>query len=483
MFMSPTLSVVKCLHRPANMLLLSITSMLFGNSAAFAHDQDEISRVALEPGKIRHIVVIDLENEDYAYSFGPNSPATYLNNVLLKKGQLIENYYATSHASMGNYISQISGQASTQAQNNDCIDLTSLVPPFDNILGSFTEVTPGTPTDDDQVIGDGCVFPPFVKTIADQLDAKDARDDSGENQSDHGDYVYPWRAYAEDMGNIPERDYGSADVLGGTSCAHPQIGSPDYSNSAVPGDGYATRHNPFMYFRSIIDDEQRCNDRVVPLGTVVVDPNGGPDVFSGHLVNDLKHKSTTPAFSFIIPDVCNDGHDSHCQPAHAGGTATDIEGGNAGGLAAADIWLKHWIPLLMSSPAYRDGEMLIVVTFDEAGGLTPGSSAACCDQPIGPNQNGNPGYAGIGALFGFPAPTGPGQFPGGGKTGAVLLNAKYFQAGVANTNGKYNHYSALRSYEDLLGLTTGGSDGYGHLGYAAKPGLLPFGSDVFNRDN
>jgi hypothetical protein len=48
-----------------------------------------------------------------------------------------------------------------------------------------------------------------------------------------------------------------------------------------------------------------------------------------------------------------------------------------------------------------------------------------------------------------------------------------------NTTGFYNHYSALRSYEDLLGLE-GGDDGYGHLGFAAAPGLLPFGKDVFN---
>jgi hypothetical protein len=37
----------------------------------------------------------------------------------------------------------------------------------------------------------------------------------------------------------------------------------------------------------------------------------------------------------------------------------------------------------------------------------------------------------------------------------------------------------LRSYEDLLGLQ-GGDDGYGHLGFAAAQGLLPFGKDVFN---
>jgi hypothetical protein len=66
-------------------------------------------------------------------------------------------------------------------------------------------------------------------------------------------------------------------------------------------------------------------------------------------------------------------------------------------------------------------------------------------------------------------------------TGAVLLNRRFIKAGTENTVGQYNHYSALRSYEDILGLTTGGSDGLGHIGFAAAPGLIPFGPDVFSR--
>jgi hypothetical protein len=32
----------------------------------------------------------------------------------------------------------------------------------------------------------------------------------------------------------------------------------------------------------------------------------------------------------------------------------------------------------------------------------------------------------------------------------------------------------------VLGLTSGGDDGLGHLGFAAERGLAPFGPDVFN---
>src|SRR5438477_8569079 len=179
------------------------------------------TRAAVPPGAIKHIVVIDLENEDFGDSFGPNSPATYLNGTLLSQGELIENYYATSHASLGNYVSQISGQASTPATNDDCINLAS----FPNLLGGFSDVTPGTDADPTkwpaQVLGDGCVFPAptatshGAQTIGDQLDAR-----PGANAGPH----IAWRAYAEDMGNIPSRDFGVPDPTGGTDCAHPPHG-------------------------------------------------------------------------------------------------------------------------------------------------------------------------------------------------------------------------------------------------------------------
>ena len=115
--------------------------------------------------------------------------------------------------------------------------------------------------------------------------------------------------------------------------------------------------------------------------------------------------------------------------------------------------------------------MLVVVTSDE-GALT--DTTACCNEQPGPNS----AYPGFSPLLG--TPTGPA--PGGGRVGALLLNSKYIQPGTVDTTGSYNHYSALRSYEDLLGLTGGGADGYGHIGFAAASGLTPFGQDIFQPD-
>ena len=59
--------------------------------------------------------------------------------------------------------------------------------------------------------------------------------------------------------------------------------------------------------------------------------------------------------------------------------------------------------------------------------------------------------------------------PGGGRVGAVVLS-RFVRAGTVITT-PYNHYSLLRTIEDLFGLD--------HLGFAGQSGLDSFGLDVF----
>src|SRR5215469_2044794 len=179
-----------------------LTVAMAGLIIANASESEHIIRAALDDDAIQHIIVIDLENESFADTFGPSSPATYLNNTLLKQGELIQNYYATSHVSLGNYIAQISGQAPTPTTNSDCLDLSTLVPPFTNLTGGFMNVSPGSDAADStafpgQVVGDGCVYPAATasshgaRTIADQLDAI--------KRPNRKTNVASWRLYAEDM--------------------------------------------------------------------------------------------------------------------------------------------------------------------------------------------------------------------------------------------------------------------------------------------
>lgn len=473
------------------LLALATLNILLVLPYALAGERSRVVRAAAPEGVIRQVMVINLENENFLATFSPTSPATYLNNVLLPQGELITNYFATSHVSLGNYLSQVSGQETNPTLNNDCINLATLAHP--PVTGSFNNIVPGTDASDasqfpGQVVGDGCVFPAptatshGAQTIGDQLDRRYARRDDDDDYRDRVQRLN-WRGYMEDMGKNPARDYGTPDPLGGTDCAHAPIDGVDNSNTATPDDQYATRHNPFVYFHSVIDDNARCNSHVVPLGTLVVGQNGAADTFSGHLYEDLQDPRQTPRFMFVTPNLCNDGHDATCMAPNVEGTFNSA-GRNAGGLVAADLWLKHWMPMILNSPAYKSGQLLVVITFDEAGFA---DARACekpvqsdCNSPTGPNVT-NPGFSPLLGMFRLQTPpTAPFQYAGGGQVGAVLFHKFLITPGTVNSTGSYNHYSALRSYEDLLGLRRGGDDGFGHIGYAATPGLLPFGRDVFN---
>jgi hypothetical protein len=337
--------------------------------------------------RIRHVFIIILENKGFDETFGPGSPAVYLSQTLTQQGQLLRQYYATGHVSLDNYVSLVSGQAPNVDTQSDCQLYTDFV---------------GAPAldADGQAVGQGCVYPSFVPTIADQLAA--AR--------------RTWKGYMQDMGNSPTTP---------ATCRHPALNSQDDTQSARDGDQYAARHNPFVYFHSIIDSPS-CDRNVVPLT---------------ELPTDLERVSTTPNYVFITPNLCEDGHDAPCVD------------GRPGGLASADLFLQEWVPRIVGSRAFRHRGLLIV-TFDE--GEVSGSgfdSSACCNEPSGPNT-GAPGVTG----------------PGGGRVGAVLVS-RFIRPGSVNDT-PYNHYALLRSIEDLFHL--------GHVGYAAQDGLAPFGNDVFN---
>jgi len=97
------------------------------------------------------------------------------------------------------------------------------------------------------------------------------------------------------------------------------------------------------------------------------------------------------------------------------------------------------------------------VTGEAASSKREGSSdaSACCGEKPGPNT---------------PSPGGTTIGPGGGRTGALLISP-YVQPGSVNDT-PYNHYSLLRSIEDVFGL--------GHLGFAGAADLGSFGADVYN---
>ncbi len=341
---------------------------------------------AATPGSsVRHVFTIILENESASTTFGPGSPAPYLAQTLRSEGAYVPNYHGTGHLSNDNYIAMISGQAPNIQNQTDC--------------QTFNNFSPTTIGANGQVLGTGCVYPPAVQTIASQLSSAG----------------FTWRDFDQSMGADPTRE--------AAVCAHPAIGAQDNTQKATATDMYATRHNPFVYFHSIIDNTTLCNTHVVNLS---------------QLPADLGPVSSTPNYVFITPDLCNDGHDAPCA------------NGQPGGLTQANQFLQTWIPMITATKAFRENG-LIIITFDEA---ATSDTTSCCGEIPGPLTP-NPGLSG----------------PGGGDVGAVLLSPCIAPGTVTQT--PYNHYTMLRSIEDMFGLP--------HLGYAGLSGETSFGSDIFNR--
>jgi len=335
---------------------------------------------------IHHVFMIVLENESASTTFGAASPAPYLSQTLRAQGAYLPKYYGVGHESNDNYIAMVSGEAPNVANQADC--------------QTFSDFASSALGPNGQALGPGCVYPSNVQTIGDQLISAGLT----------------WRDYNEDMGADPKRE--------SSVCGHPGINMVDGTQKATATDDYATRHNPFVYFHSIIDDTTLCDSHVVGLDM---------------LGKDLASAANTPNYVFITPDLCNDGHDAPCA------------NGQPGGLAQADSFLRKWVPLITNSPAFKDQNGLLIVTFDES---DTSDASSCCGEIPGP---------------GSPLPGIFGQ--GGGDVGAVVLSPCIAPGTVSQT--PYNHYTMLRSVEDLFGLS--------HLGYAGRSGEQSFGSDVFTR--
>ena len=64
--------------------------------------------LGVQPGKIKHVWLIILENKSYDETFTGLNQNSYLWQTLPQQGALLTNYYGTGHFSMDNYISRSS---------------------------------------------------------------------------------------------------------------------------------------------------------------------------------------------------------------------------------------------------------------------------------------------------------------------------------------------------------------------------------------
>jgi hypothetical protein len=158
---------------------------------------------------------------------------------------------------------------------------------------------------------------------------------------------------------------------------------------------YAADHNPPVYYPSIRSDCEKFDLRLAPFATAL-------------------KTNRLPAFSYVKPDTCHDGDD--CT------------------VANGDTWLATWVPRITKTPAYRAGQVVLFISWDEG---APARATDCTTAPDEPGCH-------------IPTLVVSRAVRGGTRSGLF-----------------FDHYGLLKTTEQLLGLK-----GFlGHAGDAATNSL------------
>jgi hypothetical protein len=347
---------------------------------------------------VKHVFVIALSTSSYAAAWGPHSAAQYLNGTLRKRGTLLSGYQSLGPSALPDYLAMVSGQSPNSDTRADCATYAE--------FPSNVKVAK-----DGQVQGNGCVYPNTVLTVGDQVTASGSR----------------WGAYVEDMGK--------------TACLHPNSDSADDASLTGAGPDYDTRHNPFIYFHSLLD-----------LGDCSAD-----DLSLEQLPSALASASKTPTFVFIAPGACEDAVETMCAS------------GDPAGIAGEDAFLKQWVPKITASPAFKqNGELIIAFTppgpaavgstTSPAGSTTTTPTTGTTPSTTTPSPATTTATPGVTTSTTTPAadsaPTATASQAGGSgplRMGALVIS-HYTKSGVTIATS-YSPYSLLRSMEDVFGFT------------------------------
>jgi hypothetical protein len=367
----------------------STTGSNTGNTGTNASADGELPKVG-------HVFEIALSTTGYQAAFG-HGHAPYLRS-LERKGTLLSGYRSLGSSELADNLAMISGQVPNADTRGGCTTYAEFPTA---VVAKANGLVPGN----------GCVYPETALTLGDQVSS------SG----------HVWRAYVEDMGK--------------QTCSHPNSNAVD--DLALPGTdpGYDSRHNPFIYFHSLLD-----------LGDCSTD-----DLDLSRLPAALSSTSKTATLSFLAPSACGDaraiaggGADATEPTTTTTGTSTTttsttttttttttgattgttapmvsptVVSGALGsptaaacptrsvGIAAENAFLKTWVPRILRSPAYKKDGVLVIA------------------------------FAGDGVKRSGPKV----------RTGALVLS-RYARRGKTVTTA-YTPYSLLRSLEDMLRYT------------------------------
>lgn len=380
-------------------VFLSAFAVLTGGLLAQERDDSKSHR------RLDHVFVVVMENHHISQILGnPNAPFI---TSYAAAANLANNYYAVGHPSLTNYL-EIVGGSNFGVINDFSPDWhnTSCVP----------NVESGTPADESAtmnicpIAGSGMDAPtPAVDTTNEGTpqvpiynDPLPAAPTQGINIADQlVDAGKTWKSYQE---NLPP--YGADRVNNSDGLVSDKKGTP--SEPGMP-KLYAVKHNPFVYFA----DVQNGSNPRLSLNNVVDFHQLFADLKSGRV----------PNYSFIVPNQC---HDQHGRGSSEMGTGCSVD---QNAIAQGDAALSILIAAIKNSPAWKEGNNVIVTVWDEN------------DYSSLPNQ-------------------------------VVTIVDTNYAPGGKMSNVKYNHFSLLKTIEAGFGLS--------YINHAADPNVKLM-TDLFGK--
>jgi hypothetical protein len=135
-------------------------------------------------------------------------------------------------------------------------------------------------------------------------------------------------------------------------------------------DNYATyfaiRHVPTPFYSDL---STTCSSNDVPLGAASLATGNN---FYNALYGGANPGANQPAFSLVIPNLCDDLH------GYSGSLAPSCTNSSTPTKAQdTNKWLATWVPAIINSPNYQAGNTLVLITFDE-GNVASGTNGATC---------------------------------------------------------------------------------------------------------
>ncbi len=328
--------------------------------------------------KLDHVFVIMMENHHISQILG-NANAPFISQYA-KTANLANNYFGVGHPSLTNYLEVVGGSNfgvinddSPDWHNKNCASNIELGVPADEtattntcpIAGAGMDApTPAVDTTNEGTPTEPVYNDPLPAAFTKGINIADQLVEAG----------MTWKSYQE---NLPP--YGADRVNNSDGL----ISDVTKSEPGMP-KLYAVKHNPFAYFANI----QNGSNPELSLKRVVDFHQLFADLRSGHV----------PNYSLIAPNQC---HDQHGRGSSEVGTGCSVD---QNAIAQGDAALSVLIAAIKSSPAWKEGNNVIVTVWDEN------------DYSSLPNQV------------------------------VTIVDANY-AAGGRTSNVKYNHFSLLKTIE------------------------------------